>query len=163
MQTSLFCACAMLLVMSSASVVAQSEENKQPADPQKLEGDCPPAGKTRETPSAQDWRYMLAGSRLLLREYADGRRLEESFDFCSNGVVYNRLKTRDSRHNDDAFAYGVSAQQVSGIWTVVEVDGANHLLLRKRDKEKRLLLEDRNGATFLNGKRYFMLENQRCY
>ena len=163
MRNSLFFICSLLLVIASASVIAQPEEDKQPVKPQQLKDDCPPGGKTRAPVTARDWRYLLAGSRLLLREFVDGRRLEESLDFCSDGTVYNRMLSADSKHNDAAFSYGVSTQYVSGMWTVIEVDGANQLLLRKRDnQERRMLIEDRNGATFLDGRRYFLLENRRC-
>lgn len=162
-QNSLFCICSLLLVIFSVNVIAQTIENDQSADSKQVNDEGQPVSNIAGIVSARDWRYMLAGSRLKMRESVDGSQREESLDFCSNGVFYNRLLTTDIRHNDVASSFGMSTKQVSGMWIVTEVDGANQLLLRKRDsEERRMLIEDRNGETYLDGKRYYMLENRRC-
>jgi hypothetical protein len=113
--------------------------------------------------SAIDWFHMLAGTRLSLRGTSSDNSRREDLYFCSDGSFKHRVQRSSSQQFDTGSAFGFAAKSKSGLWTVVDDNGASRLMLRYSDgREESALLEDRNGRTFLDGQRYYMMRNHRC-
>ncbi|MGD8933460.1 MAG: hypothetical protein PVF35_01670 [Gammaproteobacteria bacterium] len=113
--------------------------------------------------SAIDWFHMLAGTRLSLRGTSSDNSRREDLYFCSDGSFKHRVQRSSSQQFDTGSAFGFAAKSKSGLWTVVDKDGTSRIMLRYSDgREESALLEDRNGRTFLDGQRYYMMPNHRC-
>lgn len=114
-------------------------------------------------PDAFDWYYMLAGTRLSLRGTENDRSRKEDLYFCSNGRFKHRVSASAMRESDTGSSFGFSSRTGSGAWTVADVGGMSLLKLRHGDgNEESIVIEDRNGKTFLDGQRYYMMRNHRC-
>jgi len=114
-------------------------------------------------PSARDWYYMLAGTRLSLRGTSDDRRRREDLYFCSDGSFRHRLSSSAVEESDSGSAFGFSAKTRSGSWRVIDDKDKTRLVLLYSDGgEESAIIEDRNGQTILNGQRYYMMRNNRC-
>jgi hypothetical protein len=113
--------------------------------------------------SAIDWFHLLAGTRLSLRGTSNDSSRREDLYFCSDGSFKHRIQRSSSQQFDTGSTFGFAAKSKSGLWTVVDEDGASRLMLRYSDgREESALLEDRNGRTYLDGQRYHMMRNHRC-
>jgi hypothetical protein len=113
--------------------------------------------------SAIDWYHMLAGTRLSLRGTSDDTNRKEDLYFCSDGGFKHRISRSSTKEFDSGSAFGFATKSKSGLWTVDDDDGASRLMLRySNGREESALLEDRNGRTFLDGQRYYMMRNNRC-
>jgi len=114
-------------------------------------------------PNALDWYYMLAGIRLSLRGSVDDTRRREDIYFCSDGSFKHRMSSSASRELDSGSAYGFSARTRSGSWKVMDDAGKSRLILRYGNgREQTAIIEDRNGQTFLDNQRFYMMRNNRC-
>ena len=114
-------------------------------------------------PNALDWYYMLAGTRLSLRGSANDARQREDIYFCSDGSFKHRMSSSVNREMDSGSTFGYSARTRSGYWQVVDDAGKNRLLLRYGNgREESAVIEDRNGQTFLDNQRFYMMKNNRC-
>jgi hypothetical protein len=114
-------------------------------------------------PDARDWFYMLAGTRLSLRGESDDRHRREDLYFCSDGEFFHRKSSSAMKESDSASVFGYSTKSRSGLWTVVDDDGKSRLMLRYNDgREESAVIEDRDGRTFLDDQRFYMMRNNRC-
>ena len=114
-------------------------------------------------PNALGWYYMLAGTRLSLRGSVDDTRRREDIYFCSDGSFKHRMSSSASRELDSGSAYGFSARTRSGSWKVMDDAGKSRLILRYGNgREQTAIIEDRNGQTFLDNQRFYMMRNNRC-
>jgi hypothetical protein len=114
-------------------------------------------------PSARDWYYMLAGTRLSLRGTSDDRRRREDLYLCSDGSFRHRLSSSAMKESDSGSAFGFSTKTRSGSWQVIDDKDKSRLVLFYSDGgEESTIIEDRNGQTILNGQRYYMMRNNRC-
>lgn len=114
-------------------------------------------------PNAEDWYYMLAGTRLSLRGSADDARRREDIYFCSDGSFKHRMSSSANRELDSGSTYGFSTRTRTGSWRVVDDAGKSRLIMRYGNgREESAIIEDRNGQTFLNDQRYYMMRNNRC-
>ena len=117
----------------------------------------------RAGPNAEDWYYMLAGTRLSLRGSANDTRRREDIYFCSDGSFRHRISKSANRELDAGSTFGFSARSRTGSWKVVDDAGKSRLILRYGDgREQSAIIEDRNGQTFLDDQRYYMMKNHRC-
>jgi hypothetical protein len=117
----------------------------------------------RAGPNARDWYYMLAGTRLSLRGTAADRREREDIYFCSDGSFKHRMSSAAIREHDSGASVGFSGRTRSGSWQVVDEDGNSRLVMQYADgHEKSAVIEDREGQTLLDGKRFYMMRNSRC-
>ena len=114
-------------------------------------------------PDAHDWYYMLAGTRLSLRGSMNDMSRREDIYFCSNGEFKHRLARSVGQESDSVSTFGFSARTRSGSWEVVDDAGKSRLLLHySNGREESAVIEDRNGQTFLDGQRFYMMRNNRC-
>jgi hypothetical protein len=114
-------------------------------------------------PSALDWYYMLAGTRLSLRGSSNDTRRREDIYFCSDGSFRHRMSSSASRELDSGSTFGFSTKTRSGSWKVMDDAGKSRLILRYTNgREKSAVIEDRNGQTFLDNQRFYMMRNDRC-
>ena len=117
----------------------------------------------RAGPDAHDWYYMLAGTRLALRGTSNDRTKKEDIYFCSDGSFRHRIFSSAMRDFDSGSSFNVSGRTRTGEWTVVDEDGRSKLMLRySNGREESAIIEDRNGQTFLDDQRYYMMRNNRC-
>ncbi len=113
--------------------------------------------------NAQDWYYMLAGTRLSLRGSANDTRQREDIYFCSDGSFKHRMSSSASRESDSGSTFGFSARTRSGSWKVIDDAEKNRLIMRyDNGREESAVIEDRNGQTFLDNQRFYMMRNNRC-
>ena len=114
-------------------------------------------------PDARDWYYMLAGTRLSLRGSVDDMSRREDIYFCSDGGFKHRLARSVGQESDSVSTFGFSARTRSGSWEIVDEAGKSRLLLHNSNgREESAIIEDRNGQTFLDGQRFYMMRNNRC-
>jgi hypothetical protein len=114
-------------------------------------------------PDALDWYYMLAGTRLSLRGSVNDMRRREDIYFCSDGSFKHRMSSSASTELDSGSTYGFSATTRSGSWKVMDDAGKSRLILRYGNgREESAIIEDRNGQTFLDNQRFYMMRNNRC-
>ncbi len=114
-------------------------------------------------PDARDWYYMLAGTRLSLRGSVDDMSRREDIYFCSDGGFKHRLARSVGQESDSVSTFGFSARTRSGSWEIVDEAGKSRLLLHySNGREESAIIEDRNGQTFLDGQRFYMMRNHRC-
>jgi len=114
-------------------------------------------------PDARDWYYMLAGTRLSLRGSVDDMSRREDIYFCSDGGFKHRLARSVGQESDSVSTFGFSARTRSGSWEIVDDAGKSSLLLHySNGREESAIIEDRNGQTFLDGQRFYMMRNHRC-
>jgi hypothetical protein len=114
-------------------------------------------------PDARDWYYMLAGTRLSLRGSVDDMSRKEDIYFCSDGGFKHRLSRSVGQESDTFSTFGFSARTRSGLWEIVDDAGKSRLLLHySNGREESAIIEDRNGQTFLDGQRFYMMRNNRC-
>ena len=114
-------------------------------------------------PDARDWYYMLAGTRLSLRGSVDDMSRREDIYFCSDGGFKHRLARSVGQESDSVSTFGFSARTRSGSWEVVDDAGKSRLLLHySNGGEESAIIEDRNGQTFLDEQRFYMMRNNRC-
>jgi len=114
-------------------------------------------------PDAHDWYYMLAGTRLSLRGSVDDMSRREDIYFCSDGGFKHRLARSVGQESDSVSTFGFSARTRSGSWEIVDEAGKSRLLLHySNGREESAIIEDRNGQTFLDGQRFYMMRNNRC-
>jgi hypothetical protein len=114
-------------------------------------------------PDARDWHYMLAGTRLSLRGSVDDMSRKEDIYFCSDGEFRHRLARSVGQESDTVSTFGFSARTRSGSWGIVDDAGKSRLLLHYNNgREESAIIEDRNGQTFLDGQRFYMMRNNRC-
>lgn len=120
-------------------------------------------GEVSARPSAEDWYYMLAGTRLSLRGSENDVRQREDVYFCSDGRFKHRMSSSASRDFDYGSTYGFSTRTRSGSWWVMDDAGNSRVVLRyDNGREQSAIIEDRNGQTFLDDQRYYMMRNNRC-
>ena len=113
--------------------------------------------------NAQDWYHMLAGTRLSLPGSVDDTRRREDIYFCSDGSFKHRMSSSASRELDYGSTYGFSARTRSGSWEVMDDAGKSRLILHySNGREESAIIEDRNGQTFLDNQRFYMMRNNRC-
>ena len=113
--------------------------------------------------NAQDWSYMLAGTRLSLPGFVNDTRRREDIYFCSDGSFKHRMSSSASRELDSGSTYGFSARTRSGYWKIVDDAGKSRLVMRYGNgREQTAVIEDRNGQTFLDNQRFYMMRNNRC-
>ncbi len=114
-------------------------------------------------PDAIDWYYMLAGTRLSLRGTENDRSKREDLYFCTDGGFKHRVSASSLKEFDSGSSFGFSTRTGTGAWTVVDDDGKSRLMLRYSDgSEESAVVEDRNGQTYLDEKRFYMMRNHRC-
>jgi hypothetical protein len=114
-------------------------------------------------PNVLDWYYMLSGTRLSSRGAVDDTRRREDIYFCSDGSFRHRLSRSASREMDTGSTFGYSTRTRSGSWKVIDDAGKSRLILRYGNgREESAMIEDRNGQTFLDDQRYYMMRNNRC-
>ncbi len=114
-------------------------------------------------PDARDWYYMLAGTRLSLRGSVDDMSRREDIYFCSDGGFKHRLARSVGQESDSVSTFGFSARTRSGSWEIVDDAGKSRLLLHySNGREESAIIEDRNGQTFVDGQRFYMMRNNRC-
>lgn len=114
-------------------------------------------------PDARDWHYMLTGTRLSLRGSVDDMSRKEDIYFCSDGGFKHRLARSAGQESDSVSTFGFSARTRSGSWGIVDDAGKSRLLLHYNNgREESAIIEDRNGQTFLDGQRFYMMRNNRC-
>jgi len=114
-------------------------------------------------PDARDWYYMLSGARLSLRGSSDDARHRADLYLCSDGSFQHRRSESTMKESDSGSAFGYSTKTRSGSWQVVDGDGKTNLSLLYNDgRDESAVIEDKNGQTFLDGKRYSMMRNNRC-
>jgi hypothetical protein len=114
-------------------------------------------------PDARDWYYMLAGTRLSLRGSVDDMSRREDIYFCSDGGFKHRLARSVGQESDSVSTFGFSARTRSGSWEIVDDAGKSRLLLHySNGREESAIIEDRNGQTFLDDQRFYMMRNNRC-
>jgi hypothetical protein len=114
-------------------------------------------------PSARDWYYMLGGTRLSLRGSDNDTRRREDIYFCSDGSFRHRMSRSAGRELDSGSTFGFSARTRSGYWDVMDDAGKSRLVMRySNGREESAVIEDRNGQTFLDNQRFYMMKNNRC-
>ncbi len=113
--------------------------------------------------NAEDWYYMLAGTRLSLRGAANDTRRREDIYFCSDGSFKHRMSSSASRELESGSTYGYSARTRTGHWEVLDDAGKSRLIMRySNGRDESAIIEDRNGQTFLDNQRFYMMRNNRC-
>lgn len=119
--------------------------------------------KGRAGPDARDWYYLLAGTRLSLREKLNDKSKKEYLSFCSDGDFRHRISASSISESDSGSAMGHSTRTRSGLWRVVDDDGKTRLLLNYDDgRNVSVIIEDRNGQILLDGRRYHRLRKHMC-
>lgn len=114
-------------------------------------------------PNAQDWHYILAGTRLSLRGNDNDMRRREDIYFCTDGSFKHRMSSSTNIELDSASTFGFSSRTGSGSWGVLDDAGNSRLMLRYNNgREESAIIEDRNGQTFLDERRYYMMRNNSC-
>lgn len=119
-------------------------------------------------PVVAQWRTRLTGTRLTsLSSYGSapsvegslggGRSEQRTLDLCNEGRFHLRMASDVVIGGADATAAGSSANTVDGNWEVLAngTQGARLVLRAGDGSEEGFVLEDRDGATFLNGERWF--------
>ena len=64
---------------------------------------------------------------------------------------------------DYGSTYGFSTRTRAGSWWVIDDAGKSRLVLRYNNgSEESAIIEDRDGQTFLDDERFYMMRNSRC-
>jgi len=112
---------------------------------------------------ARAWRRMLSGTGLSYRDLSEGADVRRDYYFCSDGRFHSSTKRSEHAGDDGASMFGFSTSRSSGDWDVTTVQGRPQIVLYfSNGRESRAGIEDRDGETWINGKRYYMTENNRC-
>lgn len=112
---------------------------------------------------AREWRRMLSGAGLSLREDSERGETREDYYFCGDGRFIYHSARAGHAGGDGGVMFGFSSSSESGDWELRKVRGRTQLVLYYGNgRERRANIEDRDGETWINGVRYFMIENNRC-
>jgi hypothetical protein len=109
------------------------------------------------------WDQMLAGTGLSHRQFSEQGDTQEDYFFCSDGHFYSTSKKSRHASGDGNTMFGFSNSRNSGEWELKTVPGGTQLVLYYNNgRESRASIEDRDGETWVDGTRYYMIENNRC-
>jgi hypothetical protein len=112
---------------------------------------------------ARVWHGMLSGTGLSHKEFSEQGDTQEDYFFCSDGYFYSTSKQSRHASGDGNTMFGFSNSRDSGEWELKTVQGGTQLVLYYNNgRESRANIEDRNGETWVDGTRYYMIENHRC-
>ena len=112
---------------------------------------------------AREWRRMLSGAGLSYRVFSDYGDARENYYFCSDGRFYSSSRRSGHANRDGDASFGFSSSMDSGEWDLWNVQGGTQLVLfYNNGRERRANIEDRNGETWIDDTRYYMIENRRC-
>jgi hypothetical protein len=120
---------------------------------------------TEYTPrmDARVWHGMLSGTGLSHKESSEHGDTQENYYFCSDGYFYSTSSKSRHASGGGNTMFGFSNSKDSGEWELKNVQGGTQLVLYYNNgRESRAGIEDRNGETWVDGTRYYMIENNRC-
>ena len=120
------------------------------------------------------WKERLAGNRLTYMDsysspagypggISGGYSITRRIDLCAQGFFTTNGQSDHNFGGDGLSAYGSGSSAGEGAWKAVKVDADRSLLrLRFDDGTVRdYLLEDREGATYLNNERWYRTNRER--
>lgn len=112
---------------------------------------------------AREWRRILSGAGLSYREFSEGADVRNDYYFCSDGRFRSSTKRSEHGGGDSTTMFGFSTSRNSGDWDIATVRGRTQIVLYYGNgRESRANIEDRDGETWIDDKRYYMIENSRC-
>lgn len=112
---------------------------------------------------APEWQRMLSGTGLSYREFSEHGDTRENYYFCSDGRFYQNSARSEHAGDDNATMFGFSNSRDSGEWGIRTVQGRTQLVLYYGNgRENWANIEDRDGETWIDDSRYYMIENRRC-
>lgn len=145
------------IALSVAATTAASAQSAQSSGPQT------PANNDR-SPLAQQWWQRLRGKKLTkMSSYSSG----SSGGMSSKTEIYlyadssfqGRSESSVSIYVEGANGSSGGVQKAAGTWRIYAKDGRAILEMKyENGQTESSLLEDRNGQTFINGKRVFVTE-----
>ncbi len=120
------------------------------------------------------WKEHLAGNRLTYMDsysspagfpggISGGYSITRRIDLCAQGFFTTNGQSDHNFGGDGLSAYGAGNSAGEGTWKAVKAD-ADRSLLRLRFNDGTLrdyLLEDREGATYLNNERWYRTNRER--
>lgn len=111
----------------------------------------------------REWRRYLTGKRMRYMRTISGSSTDESYFLCSDGSFSETSSSSNYTSGGGVSVYGQGSGSNYGRWEIQPVNGQAHMILQYPNGEVyRMLLEDRDGKTIMNGSRYFVVENDRC-
>lgn len=112
---------------------------------------------------AHEWRQMLSGAGLSQREISEYGETRENYYFCGDGRFNYSSSHSEHAGGDGGEMFGFSSSRASGEWELRTVQGRTQLVLYySSGRERRAIIEDREGETWIDDTRYYMIENSRC-
>lgn len=109
------------------------------------------------------WKKYLTGQRVAYRSTRGGMSAREDYSLCSDGTFIQSSGSSGYTDGSGVSVYAHGSNNGSGRWRLQSIAGKPHIIFNYYggDSEE-YSLEDRGGQTWLNGTRYFVVENNQC-
>jgi len=109
------------------------------------------------------WSKYLTGQRVAYRSTRGGMSAREDYSLCSDGSFIQSSGSSGYTDGGGVSVYAHGSNNGSGRWRLQSITGKPHIVFNyySGDSEE-YSLEDRDGQTWLNGTRYFVVENNQC-
>ncbi len=142
------------IALSVAMTTAQSAQSSGPQTPANID----------RSPLAQQWSQRLRGKKMtIMSSYSSGSSggmsSKTEVYLNSNGSFQGRSESSVSIYVEGANGSSGGVQKAAGTWRIYAKDGRAILEMKyENGQTESSILEDRNGQTFINGKRVFVTE-----